>query len=348
MRRLVWRTPLDEATTAPAVDGTAIYLASMEQTVIAVDKQRGEVIWRRALPAERIEVIDAVVRTAECVLVPTWDLWCLDPATGSTRWHFSRDTLRASKFTPVAADGVIYTSAYGGLFAIDEATGVPRWSIDFGANVFSPRVRDGVVYVAMTRATAGQDSGKVAAIDAGTGQIRWVQGLPVTDPSIGSGTAHPVIAGSVLVASSRDSHLHAFDLADGTLRWTAPRGAPPGKPDSTVTRDLRLLATDGARVFAGSAIGTVSAYSAADGSHQWTTATIHRGSPFFVVHDAGRVYTVTAGFQLSVFDAVDGRNVWNCDSYDLGPLKAEFGFAPGFDAAALYLGGNGIYKFRKE
>jgi outer membrane protein assembly factor BamB len=78
----------------------------------------------------------------------------------------------------------------------------------------------------------GSDDRSLYALDAATGEARWVYTTqaPVTSPA--------VVADGTVYAGSQDQVLRALDAATGQLRWSFPTGgviqAPPVAVGSTV------------------------------------------------------------------------------------------------------------------
>src|SRR6185436_5571665 len=64
--------------------------------------------------------------------------------------------------------------------------------------------------------------GRLIALEAGDGTVRWTRALG--DPSIRWCLGVPVVAGDVVLAGSAMS-VHAFDAADGTPRWSTELAA---------------------------------------------------------------------------------------------------------------------------
>ena len=61
-------------------------------------------------------------------------------------------------------DGTVYIASGTKVYALDAASGTPRWTHTTGGHVFSsPAVVDGTVYI-------GSNDNKVYALDAATGR----------------------------------------------------------------------------------------------------------------------------------------------------------------------------------
>ena len=108
-------------------------------------------------------------------------------------------------------DGTIYfgTLNTGDVYAIDAATGKPKWNAPFkaGGPVRSAVVVDrGIAYF-------GSDDFKVYAIDAATGAGKWTFATGnrvVASPSVANGTVYVV---------SFDHMFYALNSTDGKVRW---------------------------------------------------------------------------------------------------------------------------------
>jgi outer membrane protein assembly factor BamB len=81
------------------------------------------------------------------------------------RWSFKcRETIESA---PAIVAGVVYVaSADKSLYALDLATGKPKWQTTLGPMKSAPAVHDGRVYV-------GDMDGKFYALDAATGKLLW-------------------------------------------------------------------------------------------------------------------------------------------------------------------------------
>jgi eukaryotic-like serine/threonine-protein kinase len=158
------------------------------------------------------------------------NVYAVDAASGRQRW--ARPTRGPVSSTPAATADTVYALSYDGrLYALDAGTGAVRWSFATGGerrfearhlhgflpanqtfldpfDVFlsSPTVVDGVVYF-------GSGDGKVYAVDAASGELRW---------SFATGDvvhASPAVAGGVVYVGSWDGDFYAIDAATGKERW---------------------------------------------------------------------------------------------------------------------------------
>jgi outer membrane protein assembly factor BamB len=140
----------------------------------------------------------------------------VDAATGAERWH---EPVRAD-FSPLSslayAAGVVYAvDRNGGLYAFDGATGARAWDFQFDgtADWAAPLVSGNFVLV-------GLDDGTLAAVDAGSGHLRW-------EASFGLGPLGPLAAaGNLLLLSSIGTRGGVTGLAHDAAVPLVDRGSP--------------------------------------------------------------------------------------------------------------------------
>jgi outer membrane protein assembly factor BamB len=120
----------------------------------------------------------------------------------------------------VVADGQVYVvGAYSILYALDATTGDVRWTYNpfdpYNFGDTSPAVANGLVYVAAyTPKPREQVEGSVTAVDASTGQQRFVIGFYEeirTTPAVGEGV--------LTFPSFYHRHLYAADATSGAVWW---------------------------------------------------------------------------------------------------------------------------------
>ena len=145
-------------------------------------------------------------------------IYALDIATGEKVWGFHLSK-RGINVTVAVENETVFVShseenidsgVMGRMVAID-ATGTgdvtkthEKWRIEeFGAGFPSPAVKDGVVYHV-------DNSANLHAIDAASGEIRWVHNIGTV------GKASPVVADGKIYVSETNGNLHILKLtADG-------------------------------------------------------------------------------------------------------------------------------------
>lgn len=180
----------------------------------------------------------------------------LDP-----RWQFDTGVFLHS--SPAVAGGTVYVGSGANAYALDAATGVPRWIAPLGdgsVGASSPAVGGDLVFFGISNANG---PGTLHALDARTGTAKWTY-------AAGSDmTSSPVLAqGTVFVGTGegQSGTVHALDAETGSVRWRFAADAPV----------ISSPAVAGGVVIVGSDNGTVYALDAATGSMRWRYGT---GSP---------------------------------------------------------------------
>ncbi len=208
--KVVWRAPVANGYSGPAVAGGKVYVMDYQIATGVVDANPGG---RTKLTGKERVV-------------------CLDEKTGKQLWAHSYDSVLDVSFpngprcTPSVVGGKVYAlGGSGHLAALDAATGKVVWEKDliktYGGEIpiwgvaGSPLVKDGVVY-----AIPGGKGSAVVALDAATGKELWKAG-----DTVNMGYAPPVLwqrgGKSELLAWLPDA-LHGLDPASGKIRWSQP------------------------------------------------------------------------------------------------------------------------------
>jgi outer membrane protein assembly factor BamB len=319
--RLLWRhQTAGFRFNAPVVDGEVVYLASTDNSVVALSVWTGEVLWRvesdndLATPA----VADGLV------FVGGYDLAALDAATGQERWSFA--TPGGVWGSPAVVDGVVYAVSNGSIeespvtghvFAIEAVDGDLIWEAVVPGDLnASPAVAGGMVYV--------HSGVGLYALDAATGQERWQAAVGYYwryggSPVVVDGTVYHF--GREGAAGGDDGEtkpmLRAFDATTGQERWSVGFGESFGilnGPSPAVAGGVVYV---GGREF-------LYALDAATGRELWRANAGHETNDPVVV---GNVVYVTAQIYEEVygavlaFDAATGRELWRFGTPDVLPTN---------------------------
>jgi outer membrane protein assembly factor BamB len=205
--------------------------------------------------------------------------------------------------------------AHGSNTASRQLSAVVRWSYPTGGSVDSgPAVSGGTVYV-------GSDDGKVYALDAARGYLRWSY-------ATGGSVSGPAVSGGTVYVGSWDDKVYALDAATGHRRW------------SYATGDFVLYspAVSGGTVYVGSDDGKVYALDAATGHLRWSYATagtvaVPRGSGVSgPAVSGGTVYVGSDDGKVYALDAATGHLRW---SYTTGN---EVVSSPAVSGGTVYVG----------
>lgn len=194
-------------------------------------------------------------------------LFAVNTRTGKHAWRFESGRCAAS--SPAVADGTVYQTFLnrppcnssrsdidGEVVALAAGFGRVRWRTRIGPSESPPLVANGLVYV-------GDWRGKVYALDARTGEVRWSF---QTEDKVKGGAA---LSSGRLYIGSYDSHVYALDARTGRLVWKAaaqPRLGPRGTFYSTP-------AVAYGRVYIGSTDGKVYSFGAKSGKLRWSHGT---------------------------------------------------------------------------
>lgn len=142
-------------------------------------------------------------------------VYAADARTGEIRWVCR--TGGEVKGNPVIdQDGRVYFGSYDGyLYAARGETGLVVWRRRLGHRLYAtPLVWNDLVIV-------GGFSGRLVALERGTGEVRWV-----------AATGGPIVGGAALVgenrivAGSQDKNISLFDVESGDLLWEHKADSP--------------------------------------------------------------------------------------------------------------------------
>jgi quinohemoprotein ethanol dehydrogenase len=145
-------------------------------------------------------------------------------------WHFDTGLSRGHEATPIAVDGMLYTTGpWSVVFAIDARTGKERWRHDpqvpraKGAHACCDVVNRGVA-VYRGRVYVGTLDGRLQALDANTGRVVW--SVMTVDPSrpYTITMAPRVVKGRVIIGNGGAElgvrgYVSAYDAETGAQVW---------------------------------------------------------------------------------------------------------------------------------
>ena len=150
---------------SPAVDGGHAYLGTFENEFLAIDLEKGEVLWRYQNPERQFPFYSSAALGDDIVVFGGRDkmVHALDPKTGETLWTYP--TKARVDSSPVILGGRAFVGTMAGeILALDLASGRPVWTFDTGSPVLaSPAIAgdrlvigtvDGVLYCFGGRAPA--------------------------------------------------------------------------------------------------------------------------------------------------------------------------------------------------
>ena len=183
----------------------------------------------------------------------------------------------------------------------------PVWTFDAGAPAWpGPTFADGVVY-------AGDDAGRLHALDAATGTERW------TFDAGGAIRTRATVADGAVYLQADDGILYRLDAATGAQRWqtrvmeTPVERVDPGQPGARYDNFGSDVTVAGERLVLGTHDGRVLSVGPADGRIQWEFAT--EGSVLAApAVAAGRVFVGAFGGKVHALEAATGAPLWEADT----------------------------------
>jgi outer membrane protein assembly factor BamB len=212
----------------PAVAGGVVYTGGgVDGGIHALSAQTGEPIWNLETPGRRTIYANPVVE-AGTVYVTTGftpgasdTVFALDADTGDVRWSVD---IGARVFSgPAVGEGLVLAASASQrrLYALDAASGAEVWTLQLpGPDEFigGPSITDGTVYITTSVPPTGLApgfQGKLLAVDAATGQLRW----EVASHGDGQGST-PAVYGDLVIAGSHGLGLvAAYDRHTGEPAW---------------------------------------------------------------------------------------------------------------------------------
>ncbi len=183
----------------------------------------------------------------------------------------------------------------------------PSWTFDAGAALWpGATFADGVVY-------AGDDEGRLHALDASTGRERWsfAAGGPIR--------TRATVTDGALYFQADDGVLYCLDGASGKAVWQVRlverrvERLPPGDPQSRYDGFGSDVTAAEGRLFLGTHDGRLVAVDPADGTLLWEFAA--GGSVLAApTLSSGRVFLGCFDGHVRALDAATGKPLWKTDT----------------------------------
>ncbi len=310
----------------PLVDSTlAVFTAFSDMRVIGLDAHSGKLRWQTRLPLAAgvpyagMPAGGILSAYQDLIIVPAWDVYALDRASGAVRWSFTEPDDYPGYNATVVAGGRVYTVGRD-LYALDAASGVLKFRRSIGEQPFRPVVVDSVIYIATRRevfpGTLG--NGHVMALNANTGTTIW--SVPIEDPqdSGRGGSVGPVfVTDSMAIVAGQNAVVYALDRSTGQTRWIY-NGAGVYSAGLAIVDHTVIVAGD---------VGVVEGVDLATGHRLWQTGPGSSVTERITLGDKVALVSVGA---LFAFDA-NGQIRWQQGG-------AGFG-GPVFSTAATYKNG---------
>lgn len=198
-----WAVTLDAPPSAGgAMDDAQIYVPTTEGTVLALDRDAGELVW-----SAPIATTWAPLPVGDLVIVASTDeLVALRTASGHVAWRSPGPPLTAP---PALVSGlVVLTSGNGDVRAVAARSGADAWQAALGAKAHHPPAvsPDGGVLV------FALDDGHVVAIRGDSGRTLWRQPFQ-------SALAAPAMAKDRVIVGGTDNVVRALHVVTGRELW---------------------------------------------------------------------------------------------------------------------------------
>lgn len=275
-----------------------LYMTTALGGIIAMDAQKGDVIWQRSgyTPFRSKPYVDD---KAVYGLATNNEVIALDKTTGNPLWSHTgieEMTQLLSCSTPVVAyDSVIVAFSSGEVHCLNRTNGQLQWSdtitpvarIDTVTGIphiaAMPVVDEGAVYLV-------SHGGRMTVLDIKTGSRLWQREL--------AGIHTPVIAGQFIFVLTTENELVCLDKKTGDVVWFTVlyRGT---KDDPAPFFSGPVLAGD--RLFVSSTKGDIVQIKAADGSKVESTFKIQAAIALPPVFDNQSLYLYSTNADVHVF-----------------------------------------------
>ncbi len=225
------------------------------------------------------------------------------------------------EFTPVLCGRRLFVlKNNGALYAVSRLEGKVLWKRRVGTlAASSPACGRGTVYVTLLRRDRRSRGGRVVALNARTGAVRWSLDLASRSES------SPLLDRDRLYLGSENGTVYALRARTGDVRW---RHRAPGAVKGA-------LALEGGVLYFGAYGGTVTALRRADGGVVWRKGTsggtlgLRAGNFYASAAVAyGRVYLGNTDGNVYSFSARDGDLAWRKRTGDYVYASAAVGTPP--------------------
>jgi len=288
---VVWQVQLRHTTHgihgSPAVVGDMVYIGAYDGTVYAFERESGLLSWRYKLGYQ--------VGSSPAV-VPRWGILfsaheespngggyvvALDARTGTEIWRARTEAHpHSSVAVDVGRDRVFVGDNRGFLYAFDAHSGQLVWRRQLLEDGKTDIKTTPTVLTDLGLVVFGAWSGKVYALDEGTGETVWEH---ATGGSMMASTAFLPSAG-IIYAASPTGKLFAIDARSGQSVWTVDVGSH--------LYSSPAVSGDGRAVVFGVSDGSIMAVSALSGAEMWREhlGSMVSGSPTLV---GNRIYVTT-------------------------------------------------------
>ncbi len=303
----------------PVIDGPKLYWLDDKGFVLAVDKRRGKVRWKKHLGA--LAAASPAVGQGRVFVVllvgkqgpGRGRVAALSERTGRVLW--SHDLASRAESPPLLTrHGLYFGSEDGTVYALDPRTGRRRWTYRAqGAVKGGPALSGGNLYF-------GDYSGHAHAVRARDGRELWNVGTSGARFGFGSGNfyATAAVAFGRVYLGNTDGRVYSFAAHSGRLAWATRTAGYVYS--STAVADVPGL---GPTAYVGSYDGSFYALDARTGQIRWTHSAGGKisGSPTLV----GSIvyYSNLAAKSTAGLDARTGKQVFSFRQGSFSPVITD-------------------------
>lgn len=147
--------------------------------------------------------------------------WTPSEVTGSLKpeWYTYFDSYISQKVQIIAAANMLFISAADGLHALDASSGGEIWFFPMAMPPGNaPTFANATIYL-------GGLDGKIYALDAGSGALKWAFTAPADFGRKGFET-NPLVVNGMVYAGNRDGYMYAVRADNGQLAWRYKTDGP--------------------------------------------------------------------------------------------------------------------------
>lgn len=199
-----------------------IFIGSEHGYLTALDRETGEIVWRKTVPGEVLSK-PAAGDGLIFVNLGSGKLLALHPDTGEERWSHEQEvpalTLRGQSSPTVANGGVLVGLETGKLSVFISESGYSAWSSEIatakGSSEFERLVDvDTQPLISGPYAYAIAYNGNLAAVDIRSGNVVWKREY--------SSYREMSMDGQTIYVVDSDGVVYALDKSSGIERWSQP------------------------------------------------------------------------------------------------------------------------------
>ena len=207
----------------PVIDGDVIYAASENGTVVAVELESGNVIWRNRL--DDTQLTGGVGAGGGLVVVGSRDaeVLALDQNSGDIVWIGQVSSEVVAQ--PIANDEIVVVQTVDDkVAALNNDTGEQRWIYESTQPPLTLRGTSRPVFTPADTVVAGFSNGTLVSVAADDGVWRWEERVAVPEgrydiDRVIDIDGDLVLDGDRILASSYQGNLIALDVVTGRIVW---------------------------------------------------------------------------------------------------------------------------------